>query len=288
MSTSAIDDVIRIDVRHGFIRSVIGIAMGIAITFLLYWLMSALVAAGRNALTEAPKGRIVDFVRVPNPPQLRTEQPKPEKPPKPQKAPETPQMQNETVKPSGNTVNIGSMAIDSDLAVDTSAGLSASDGEYLPIVKVAPVYPRRAQSRGIEGWVLLSFTVTETGSVIDPVVIDAEPQGLLPEWMRFVKGVVDSEDLPLNISRESMQDSALVKKLNTLLTKRFIKHIAKGAKASPEKHEEFHERFSRFLKEGIATGFEHHEALAELLRFESSMTDEGKNCLLYTSPSPRD
>jgi molecular chaperone HtpG len=108
------------------------------------------------------------------------------------------------------------------------------------------------------------------------VLIDAEPQGLLPEWMRFVKGVVDSEDLPLNISRESMQDSALVKKLNTLLTKRFIKHIAKGAKASPDKHEEFHERFSRFLKEGIATGFEHHEALAELLRFESSMTDEGK------------
>jgi len=108
------------------------------------------------------------------------------------------------------------------------------------------------------------------------VLIDAEPQGLLPEWMRFVKGVVDSEDLPLNISRESMQDSALVKKLNTLLTKRFIKHIAKEAKASPEKHEEFYERFSRFLKEGIATGFEHHEALAELLRFESSMTDEGK------------
>ncbi|MEN8773535.1 MAG: molecular chaperone HtpG [Akkermansiaceae bacterium] len=108
------------------------------------------------------------------------------------------------------------------------------------------------------------------------VLIDAEPQGLLPEWMRFVKGVVDSEDLPLNISRESMQDSALVKKLNTLLTKRFIKHIAKEAKNSPEKHEEFYERFSRFLKEGIATGFENHEALAELLRFESSMTDEGK------------
>lgn len=108
------------------------------------------------------------------------------------------------------------------------------------------------------------------------VLIDAEPQGLLPEWMRFVKGVVDSEDLPLNISRESMQDSALVKKLNTLLTKRFIKHVAKEAKSNPEKHEEFYERFSRFLKEGIATGFEHHEALAGLLRFESSMTDEGK------------
>lgn len=108
------------------------------------------------------------------------------------------------------------------------------------------------------------------------VLIDADPQGLLPEWMRFVKGVVDSEDLPLNISRESMQDSALVRKLNTLLTKRFIKHLAREAKGHPEKHEEFFERFSRFLKEGIATSFEHHESLAELLRFESSMTDEGK------------
>ncbi|MGJ8670176.1 MAG: energy transducer TonB [Oceanococcus sp.] len=178
MSASAIDEVVSISFRHGFARSVVGVLAGIVITFLLYWLMSALVAAGRDALTEAPKGRIVDFVRVPNPPQLRTEQAKPEKPPKPQKAPDTPQVQNDTVKPSGNTVNIGSMAIDNNLAVDTSAGLSASDGEYLPIVKVAPVYPRRAQTRGIEGWVLLSFTVTETGSVIDPLVIDAEPQGV--------------------------------------------------------------------------------------------------------------
>jgi len=61
------------------------------------------------------------------------------------------------------------------------------------------------------------------------VLIDAEPQGLLPEWMRFIKGVVDSEDLPLNISRESMQDSALIKKLNSLLTKRFIKHLGSCA-----------------------------------------------------------
>ncbi len=45
-------------------------------------------------------------------------------------------------------------------------------------MKVAPVYPRRAQTRGIEGWVLLSFTVTESGSVINPLVIDAEPQGV--------------------------------------------------------------------------------------------------------------
>lgn len=159
-------------------RLLVGVAAGLIIAFLLYWLMSVLVAAGVNAMTEAPRGRIVDFVRVPDPPQLRTEQPKPEKPPKPQRPPEAPEVQADTVKPTGNTVNIGNLSVDSSLAVDTSAGLSASDGEYLPIVKVAPQYPSRAQSRGIEGWVLLRFTVTETGAVKDPVVIDAEPSGV--------------------------------------------------------------------------------------------------------------
>ncbi len=160
------------------IRLLAGMAVGAIVTFLLYWLMSALVAAGVNALTDAPQGRIVDFVRVPDPPQLRTEQPKPEKPPKPEVAPETPPMETTTVKPVGNTVDIGNMDVDASLAVDTAAGLSASDGEYLPIVKVAPQYPSRAQSRGIEGWVLLRFTVTQTGAVIDPEVIDAEPAGV--------------------------------------------------------------------------------------------------------------
>jgi TNF receptor-associated protein 1 len=58
------------------------------------------------------------------------------------------------------------------------------------------------------------------------VLIDNHPQGLLPEWMRFVKGVIDSADLPLNISRESMQDSQLVKKIGTVITKRFINSSA--------------------------------------------------------------
>lgn len=160
------------------LRLFAGVVVGSVITFSLYLLMSVLVAAGVNALTEAPKGRIVDFVRVPDPPKLRTEQPKPKKPPKPEPPPEVERVKTETVKPVGNTVQIGNLDVDSSLAVDTQAGLSASDGEYLPIVKVAPQYPSRAQSRGIEGWVLLRFTVTQTGAVKDPVVIDAEPPGI--------------------------------------------------------------------------------------------------------------
>jgi len=108
------------------------------------------------------------------------------------------------------------------------------------------------------------------------VLIDAEPKGLLPEWLRFLKGVIDSADLPLNISRETMQDSALVQKLNRLITKRFIKFLEAQAKSEEDKYAEFYERFSRFIKEGVAMDFTHKDQLTKLLRFDSSMADEGK------------
>lgn len=112
------------------------------------------------------------------------------------------------------------------------------------------------------------------------VLIDPEPKGLLPEWLRFVKGVVDSADLPLNISRETMQDSALVRKLNGVITKRIIKMFEKEAAADPAKYREFYRKFERFFKEGIATDFSNKDALAKLLRFETSMTEVGEVCSL--------
>lgn len=105
------------------------------------------------------------------------------------------------------------------------------------------------------------------------VLIDQHPEGLLPEWLRFLRGVIDSEDLPLNISRESMQDSALVRKLNDILTKRFLKFLEKQSKDDPEAYREFHGRFSRFLKEGVVGSPDHQQALAGLLRFQSSLTE---------------
>ncbi|MBC7980113.1 MAG: molecular chaperone HtpG [Armatimonadetes bacterium] len=112
------------------------------------------------------------------------------------------------------------------------------------------------------------------------VLIDAEPKGLLPDWLRFVKGVVDSADLPLNISRETMQDSALVRKLNGVISKRIIKMFEKEAEADPAKYREFYKKFERYFKEGIATDYANKDALAKLLRFESSMTGAGDVCSL--------
>ena len=74
-------------------------------------------------------------------------------------------------------VAIGAVDINVDLNVGGTGGFT-QDGEYLPIVKVAPIYPRRAQTRGIEGYVVLEFTVTTTGAVRDPVVVEAKPKGI--------------------------------------------------------------------------------------------------------------
>ncbi|MBE2285800.1 MAG: molecular chaperone HtpG, partial [Prosthecobacter sp.] len=108
------------------------------------------------------------------------------------------------------------------------------------------------------------------------VLIDPKPKKLLPEWMRFVRGVIDSEDLPLNISRESMQDSALVRKIGDVVVKRLLKQLDKEASDDAKKWDGFYKDFSRFFKEGVATDHSHREAIAKLLRFESSMTQPGE------------
>jgi TNF receptor-associated protein 1 len=120
------------------------------------------------------------------------------------------------------------------------------------------------------------------------VLIEAKAEGLFPEWLRFLRGVVDSEDLPLNISRETMQDSALMQKLNRVLTGRFIKFLDEEAKADAEKYAKFFAEHGHCLKEGVATDYEHREALAKLLRFESSFTEKGKGTSLaeYISRMP--
>jgi TNF receptor-associated protein 1 len=108
------------------------------------------------------------------------------------------------------------------------------------------------------------------------VLIDAKPKDLLPEWLRFLKGVVDSEDLPLNISRETMQDKALVEKLNKVITKRFLKHLDDEAKNRADGFAELYKEFGHFLKEGAALDHTHKDQLVKLLRFESSLTEKGK------------
>jgi TNF receptor-associated protein 1 len=112
------------------------------------------------------------------------------------------------------------------------------------------------------------------------VMIDAKPKDILPEWLRFLKGVVDSEDLPLNISRETMQDKSLLEKLNKVITKRFLKFLEEEVRNRPDGYAEFYKEFGHFIKEGAALDFTHKDQLTKLLRFESSLTEKGKTTSL--------
>jgi len=122
------------------------------------------------------------------------------------------------------------------------------------------------------------------------VLIQARAKGLFPEWLRFLKGVVDSEDLPLNISRETMQDTSLMQKLNQVMTGRFLKFLDEQAEKEAATYEKFYTEYQRFLKEGIVTDFTHKEALGKLLRYESSTLDQGKVTSLadYVKRMPSD
>ena len=84
-------------------------------------------------------------------------------------------------------------------------------------------------------------------------MIKPKCQELLPNYLRFVKGVVDCEDLPLNISRESYQDSSLMMKLRNVLTRRVIKMIEDELKKDKDKYNKWYSEFQSFIKEGLST-----------------------------------
>ncbi|XP_017837620.2 heat shock protein 75 kDa, mitochondrial [Drosophila busckii] len=111
------------------------------------------------------------------------------------------------------------------------------------------------------------------------VLIQSKTENLLPKWLRFVKGVVDSEDIPLNLSRELLQNSSLIRKLSSVISSRVIRFLQERAKKQPEEYDAFYRDYGLFLKEGIVTSQDSAEKqeIAKLLRFDSSKSDDGKS-----------
>ncbi|MES2911657.1 MAG: molecular chaperone HtpG [Pseudomonadota bacterium] len=105
------------------------------------------------------------------------------------------------------------------------------------------------------------------------VFIMDDAQALMPTYLRFVKGVVDSSDLPLNVSRELLQESRAVKAIREGCTKRVLSMIEDMATNDAEKFATFQTEFGAVLKEGLGEDFANRERLAKLLRFASSTTD---------------
>ncbi|XP_073844396.1 TNF receptor associated protein 1 [Musca autumnalis] len=131
------------------------------------------------------------------------------------------------------------------------------------------------------------FEMTRDGSAgvslyTRKILIQSKTENLVPKWLRFVKGVVDSEDIPLNLSRELLQNGALIRKLSTVLTSRIIRFLIDKSKKEPAEYEAFYKDYGLFLKEGIVTSNDQNEKedIAKLLRFESSKCTEGQRISL--------
>ena len=109
------------------------------------------------------------------------------------------------------------------------------------------------------------------------VLIQSKAHNVLPNWLRFVKGVVDSEDIPLNLSRELLQDSALINKLSEVLSARIVKFLQQQQKQDRVKYEKFFQDCSTFFREGIVStnSEDTKQEIAKLLLFESSHEKTG-------------
>ena len=102
--------------------------------------------------------------------------------------------------------------------------------------------------------------------------ITDDDKELLPPWLRFVKGIIDSSDLPLNVSREILQQNRVMAKIKSNSVKKILDRL-KTIAGNKEKYAEFYGEYGRLIKEGVYQDFEHKDALTELLRFKSTKDD---------------
>ncbi len=155
------------------VRLVIGLTLALAVTLSLFWLMQYLIETADRTLNDSGAGNLVDFVRVKRDESVKQRQAKPKKPPPPDAPPPqppTPQLDN--LNPNAEKVAIKAVPVETDIEMTGGFSLGVGEGDYLPIVKVAPIYPNRALTRGIEGYCVVQYTVTRQGTTKDPIVIE--------------------------------------------------------------------------------------------------------------------
>merc|ERR1739848_405033 len=104
-----------------------------------------------------------------------------------------------------------------------------------------------------------------------------ENESILPTYLRFIKGVIDSNELPLNISREILQHNNMIEKIKKSITNNILNTLLKISKQEPEKYQIFWKSFGQVIKEGPAEDIENKEKIAKLLRFNSTYNDNKEN-----------
>lgn len=154
-------------------RLTVGLVVAACVTAALFWTMQYLIETADKGLTEGGSSNLVDFVRLKRDESIERRQLKPKKPPPPEAPPPqppTPQLDN--LNPNAEKIAISAAPVETDIEMSGGFSLGVGEGDYLPIVKVAPIYPQRALSRGIEGYCVVQYVVTKQGTIRDPFVIE--------------------------------------------------------------------------------------------------------------------
>lgn len=151
--------------------------MAAVITTGLFYIMPLLIEMADKTLDEAPATKIADISMPDREIDTNIKDAKPDKPENPEEPPpemDQPDIQDVDINPDAVDM---SPKVNADVNIGLGSGLGGADGEYLPIVKVAPMYPRRANSRGVEGYCTVEYTVTKTGQIKDAFAVDCQPKG---------------------------------------------------------------------------------------------------------------
>ena len=157
------------------VRMIIAALLAIPVALGLFAIMHKLI--DRNFENPDIKSRkVAEIVRPDEDITLETTEKKPDKVEDPEEPPPEMEPLNFDLDVDVDIVNLApSSAV--EISID-STGMSSGDGEYLPIVKVAPIYPRRAQTRGITGYCIVEYTVTTSGAIREPKIVDCQPSGI--------------------------------------------------------------------------------------------------------------
>lgn len=192
--------------------------IALMITFSLFILMQSLISSGRYVLVDEQRLTPVNFIRQKRDTTLVVQQVKPIKPPKPKLAPPQQSISaGEAPQISLETFSLPSVPIQPSFNIDGDFGIGTGEGDYLPIVRVAPQYPRRALINNIEGWAVVEFTVTPQGTVRDPKVVDEEPKGVFGDVA--INAVLKFRYKPRIVNGEAISVSGVRNKITFRLAK---------------------------------------------------------------------
>jgi len=164
--------------RNSF-RLLIGALLALPVAGGLFFIMQYLIASATPEIDDSKRTKLADILMPEREIETNLKEQKPDKVEDPEQPPPDLETPDVDMDMDVEVVNVAPKA-QVDVAIETT-GMSTGDGEYLPIVKVAPIYPRRAQSRGISGYCIVEYTVTTSGAIRDPRPVDCQPAGVFED-----------------------------------------------------------------------------------------------------------